>query len=126
MWIAEFASRGGVKTTTVRHYVREGLLVPKAGLAGGSRPYLEFTEADLRLLAAIQSGRGLGMSLSEIRTLIADRRSGNGHAKMLKAMVDQRDKLRRNAAELRTMLKVLDKKIAALEARAYTPTPPQR
>jgi hypothetical protein len=25
MWIAEFASRGGVKTTTIRHYVREGL-----------------------------------------------------------------------------------------------------
>jgi len=56
MWIAEFARRGGVKPTTVRHYVREGLLTPATGLAGGSRPYLEFTEADLRLLGAIRAG----------------------------------------------------------------------
>jgi len=123
MWIAEFALRGGVKTTTVRHYVREGLLAPKAGLAGGSRPYLEFTEADLRLLAAIQAGQALGMSLREIWLLIADRRSGNGSTKMLKALVQHREKLRRSAVELQTMLSFLDRKIAWLEAGAKGPAP---
>lgn len=123
MWIAEFALRGGVKTTTIRHYIREGLLAPKTGLAGGSRPYLEFTEADLRLLAAIQAGQGLGMSLREIRLLIADRRSGNGIAKMLKAMIGHRERLRRNAVELQGMLLFLDRKIAWLEAGAKGPAP---
>lgn len=123
MWIAKFALRGGVKATTVRHYVREGLLAPKTGLAGGSRPYLEFSEADLRLLAAIQAGQGLGMSLQEIRLLIAHRRSGNGGTKMLKAMLRHRERLRRNAVELQAMLLFLDKKIAWLEAGAKGPAP---
>ncbi|MET3460359.1 DNA-binding transcriptional MerR regulator [Variovorax sp. 1133] len=44
-----------MRQTTVRHYLREGLLSPRTGPAGGSRPYLEFTESDLRLLSAIQA-----------------------------------------------------------------------
>ena len=123
MWIAEFASRGGVKTTTIRHYVREGLLAPKAGLAGGSRPYLEFTEADLRLLTAIQAGQALGMSLLEIRALIAERRSGNGTTRMLKALIQHREKLKRRAVDLEAMLLFLDRKIAWLEAGSKGPVP---
>ncbi|KTT14783.1 helix-turn-helix domain-containing protein [Pseudacidovorax intermedius] len=123
MWIGEFARRAGVKPTTVRHYVREGLLVPKAGLAGGSNPYLEFTEADLRLLAAIQAGQSLGMSLGEIRMLIAERRSGNGRAKLLAALVAQRETLRQRAVGLRTMLAFLDRKIAWLASGASGPPP---
>ncbi|MFC5500140.1 MerR family transcriptional regulator [Caenimonas terrae] len=126
MWIAEFARRGGVKPTTVRHYVREGLLTPKAGLAGGSRPYLEFTDTDLRLLNAIQAGQSVGMSLREIQTLVAERRSGNGKGKMLRALVSQRDKLRRRGIELHTMLSFLDQKIAWLEAGASGPAPALR
>ncbi len=126
MWIAEFARRGGVKPTTMRHYVREGLLAPATGLAGGSRPYLEFTEADLRLLGAIQAGQSLGMSLSEIGMLIAERRSGNGRAKLLKALFAQREKLRRRSVELRTMLQYLDRKIAWLESGASGPPPAHR
>jgi MerR family Zn(II)-responsive transcriptional regulator of zntA len=124
MWIAEFAQRGGVKPTTVRHYVREGLLAPKAGLAGGSRPYLEFTEADLGLLAAIRAGQALGLSLEEIRSLVAQRRSGNGKAKLLRAMLQQREKLQRSAIQLESMLSFLDRKIAWLEAGANG-RPPQ-
>lgn len=123
MWIAEFARRAGVKPTTVRHYVREGLLTPRTGLAGGSRPYLEFTEADLRLLAAIRAGQSLGMTLTEISMLVAERRAGNGGTKMLAVMRQQRERLRRNAADLRNMLGFLDRKIAWLEAGAHGPAP---
>lgn len=45
----ELARRAGVKLTTVRHYLREGLVSPRAGPVDGSRPYLDFTESDLRL-----------------------------------------------------------------------------
>ena len=121
MWIAEFARRAGVKQTTVRHYLREGLLSPRTGLAGGSRPYLEFTEADLRLLSAIQAGQALGLSLPEIKLLIGERRSGSGQARMLKALTAQRDKLRGRALELQGMLAFLDRKIAWLETGAKGP-----
>lgn len=123
MWIAEFARRAGVKPTTVRHYLREGLLSPHTGLAGGSRPYLEFTEADLRLLSAIQAGQALGLSLPEIKLLIGERRSGSGQARMLKALTAQRDKLRGRALELQAMLAFLDRKIAWLEKGAKGPPP---
>ncbi|WP_017757402.1 MerR family transcriptional regulator [Pseudacidovorax intermedius] len=123
MWIAEFARRAGVKPTTVRHYLREGLLSPRTGLAGGSRPYLEFTEADLRRLSAIQAGQALGLSLPEIKLLIGERRSGSGHARMLKALTAQRDTLRGRALALQAMLAFLDRKIAWLEAGAKGPPP---
>lgn len=123
MWIAEFARRAGVKPTTIRHYVREGLLAPRVGLAGGSRPYLEFTEADVRLLAAIRAGQTLGMSLAEIRMLIAERRAGKDRTKMLAALRRQRETLRRNAADLQKMLAFLERKIAWLEAGARGPAP---
>ena len=123
MWIAEFAREAGVKQTTVRHYLREGLLPRRVGLHGGSRPYLEFTDADVRLLSAIQAGQALGMSLQEIKLLIAERRSGNGRARMLESMILQRDRLRDRARELRTMLAFLDQKIAWLESGAKGPPP---
>jgi hypothetical protein len=40
-----------VKQPTVRHYLRKGLPSARAGALGGSRPYLDFTESDLRLLS---------------------------------------------------------------------------
>lgn len=123
MWIAEFARRAGVKPTTVRHYLREGLLAPRTGLAGGSRPYLEFTDADLRLLSAIQAGQALGLSLQEIKLMIRERRSGSGSGRMLKALALQREKLRGRAVQLQAMLAFLDRKIAWLEAGAKGPPP---
>ncbi|MDR6768205.1 DNA-binding transcriptional MerR regulator [Acidovorax delafieldii] len=123
MWIAEFARRAGVKQTTIRHYLREGLLSPRPGLAGGSRPYLEFTESDLRLLSAIQAGQALGLSLPEIKLLIGERRAASGQARMLKALTAQRDKLRSRALELQAMLTFLDRKIAWLETGAKGPPP---
>lgn len=118
MWIAEFARRAGVKQTTVRHYLREGLLSPRAGPVGGSRPYLDFTETDLRLLSAIRAGQSLGLSLPEIKLLIGERRSGGGRAQMLKTLTAQRGKLRARAVELQAMLAFLDRKIRWLEAGA--------
>ncbi|SIQ55503.1 MerR family transcriptional regulator [Pseudacidovorax sp. RU35E] len=123
MWIAEFARRAGVKQTTVRHYLREGLLTPRSGAVGASRPYLDFTESDLRRLSAIQAGQALGLSLPEIKLLIGERRSGGGHARMLQALTAQRETLRGRAVELQAMLAFLDQKIAWLETDAKGPPP---
>jgi MerR family Zn(II)-responsive transcriptional regulator of zntA len=63
------------------------------------------------------------MSLLEIRTLVAERRSGNGTTRMLKALVQHREKLKRRALDLQAMLLFLDKKIAWLETGSKGPAP---
>lgn len=112
-----------MKVTTVRHYVREGLLTPKSGSTGGSRPYLVFTDVDLRLVAAIRAGQSLGLSLDSIRQLIAERRIGGSRVKLLKTLVSQREKLRQRAIELQSLRSFLDKKIDWMEAGAQGPAP---
>jgi MerR family Zn(II)-responsive transcriptional regulator of zntA len=109
--------------TTVRHYLREGLLSPRTGRAGGSRRCPEFTESDLRLLSVVQADQALCLSLQEINLLIGERRSGNGHARMLRSLSAQRDKLRDQAQELQAMLTFLEHKIAWLETGARGPPP---
>ncbi len=126
MWIAEFSQQAGLSVATVRFYMRNGLLQPKTGLAGGTRPYLEFSPRDLRLVAAIRAGQAMGMSLAEIQLLMNERRAG-GRGRMLQAMVARRDRLRQQQKELAAMLRFVDTKIAWLQAGApgVPPEPPK-
>ena len=98
MWIGEFSQAAGLNLATVRFYVRSGLLHPRPGSVGGSRPYMEFSQKDLRTLNSIRAGQALGMSLAEIKLLASERRAG-GKQRMLQAMIAQRDKLARQAAD---------------------------
>lgn len=126
MWIAEFSQQAGLSVATVRFYVRSGLLQPKTGLAGGTRPYLEFSPRDLRLVAAIRAGQAMGMSLAEIQLLMNERRAG-GRGRILQAMRARRDRLRQQQKELAAMLRFVDAKIAWLQAGApgVPPEPPK-
>lgn len=116
MWIGEFSEVAGLSVGTVRFYVRTGLLHPKVGAAGGSRPYLDFSPRDLRLVAAIRAGQALGMSLDEIKSLVDERRAGGGQGKMLQAMTVQRERLGRRAAEVEALIRFVDAKISWLRA----------
>ncbi len=124
MWIAEFSQAGGVSVPTVRFYVRSGLLHPKTGLAGGSRPYLDFSPGDLRRVAAIRAGQALGLSLAEIKSLVDERRTGgSGSPKMLEAMLAQREKLGRRKKDLAAMIRFVDEKILWLQGGKKGPVP---
>ena len=124
MWIGEFAQAAGLRVGAVRFYVRAGLLHPKVGTAGGSRPYLDFSPHDLRVVTAIRAGQALGMSLAEIKALMAERRAGGaGKAKMLQAMTTQREKLGQRAAELAALIQFVDAKILWLRAGSVGPMP---
>jgi DNA-binding transcriptional MerR regulator len=124
MWIAEFSEAAGLPVATTRFYVRRGLLHPRMGTAGGSRPYLEFSPRDLRLARAIQAGQALGMSLAEIKSLIDERRAGGaGKQKMLAAMAAHRQKLTQRARELRVLIKFVDAKMAWLQGDGSSPMP---
>lgn len=126
MWIAEFSQAAGLNVATVRFYVRQGLLTPSAGMAGGARPYLEFSPRDLRIVAAVRAGQAMGMSLADIKLLMNERRAG-GRKVMLQTMVAQREKLGRQAKELAAMVRFIDAKISWLRAGASgaPPEPPR-
>jgi DNA-binding transcriptional MerR regulator len=124
MWIAEFSQAAGLNVATVRFYVRTGLLRPKLDSAGGSRPYMHFSQRDLRLVAAIRAGQALGMSLAEIKSLMDARRAGGtGKGKMLQTLTAQREKLGRRVTELEALIQFVDAKIQWLRSDSFGPPP---
>ncbi|MFD1940075.1 MULTISPECIES: MerR family transcriptional regulator [Nonomuraea] len=69
MRIGELAALVGVSTRTVRHYHHLGLLPEPERLANG---YREYRLRDAVLLSRIRQLAGLGMSLDELRDVLAD------------------------------------------------------
>lgn len=64
--IGDVAARAGVRTSALRYYEDEGLLVP-AGRVSGQRRY---DAGAVEVLTVIRFCRALGFSLEEIRTLL--------------------------------------------------------
>ncbi|MFI7451923.1 MerR family transcriptional regulator [Nonomuraea sp. NPDC049714] len=71
MRIGELAALAGVSTRTVRHYHHLGLLPEPVRLANG---YREYRLRDAVLLARVRRLAELGLSLDEIRDVLADDR----------------------------------------------------
>jgi DNA-binding transcriptional MerR regulator len=67
MTIGELASRVGVRTSTLRYYEEEGLLMPAGRTDAGYRLYEPAAERTLRF---IQRAQRLGFSLADIRVLL--------------------------------------------------------
>ena len=72
MRIGELAALLGVSTRTVRHYHHQGVLPEPPRLANG---YREYGMRDAVALARVRRLAGLGLSLDEIRDVMADERS---------------------------------------------------
>lgn len=66
--IGALANATGIKVNTIRFYEDIGLLPTPLRTSSGRRSYCS---ADIRRLAFIKHGRGLGFSISEIRSLLA-------------------------------------------------------
>jgi DNA-binding transcriptional MerR regulator len=71
MTIGELAERGGVRTSTLRYYEDEGLLLPAARVNGQRR----YDESAVETLTVIRFCRTLGFRLEEIRTLLSEPRT---------------------------------------------------
>ncbi len=67
MKIGDLAKDIGCDVQTIRHYEKEGLLLPPARSANGYRRY---QAADAERLRFIRRCRELGMSLPEVRVLL--------------------------------------------------------
>ena len=68
MRVSELAQATGTPADTIRYYERLGLLPAPAR---GANNYRDYGPAHTERLAFIRQGRGLDMSLGEIRTLLA-------------------------------------------------------
>ena len=67
MQIGKIARATGTKVNTVRYYEEIGLLKPAPRSQSGRRIYVD---ADVERLAFIRRARGLGFSVSEVRSLL--------------------------------------------------------
>ena len=73
MRIGELAARSGVDAQTIRYYERIGLLpAPKRTQSR----YRVYGEEDERRLRFVRSARGVGLSLGEVREVLASREHG--------------------------------------------------
>lgn len=108
MRIGEVAARAGVTTKAIRYYERVGVLAPPARTEAGYRRYDPGTLTRLRFVRAAQA---VGLSLGEIRDVIAFRDRGEApcghvleligrHAGEITARIDELERLRSDLAAL--------------------------
>ena len=113
MRIGELADRLGVTTKSIRFYESIGLLPDPARTASG---YRDYAEADAERLTFIKTAQRLGLSLDEIREIIAFRDRGQQPcayvAEVLHREVTELDRRIREMRQLREELKGLQAKAA--------------
>ncbi len=110
--IGELAERLGVTTKSIRFYEAGGLMPEPVRTASG---YRDYAEADVERLTFIKTAQRLGLSLDEIREIIAFRDRGEQPCGYVAAV------LRRQVADLGrriTEMGELRDQLRALEARA--------
>lgn len=99
----------GVSIRTLHHYDEIKLLVPKTRSRAGYRLY---NDNDLFRLQQILIGRELGLSLEEIRRSLDDPRFDRK-----KALLAQREQLKKRAHHTEAMIRAVDAALAALGAK---------
>ena len=113
MQIGELASRSGVSTKTIRYYEAIGLLPPPARSASG---YRDYDRSTLDRLAFVRAAQAVGLSLGEIRGIVALRDEGQtpcGH--VLDLLRTRSAELDRRITELRTLQSELNRLVARAE-----------
>jgi MerR family transcriptional regulator, copper efflux regulator len=119
MRIGELAELAGISTKAIRYYEQIGILAPPARTASGYRVY---DQTALGRLGFVRAAQALGLTLGEIRQIIAFRDDGAapcGHVSEL---------LRRRAAELEGRIAELQQlrgELQQLAERATTLDPRQ-
>ena len=118
MTIGEIARRSGFTVKALRFYDRRGLLPPAGRSAGRYRLY---REVDLHRLEFIQHAKALGLSLDEIRELVASARE-NGRsmtrARLRRVLTERMAQTTHQIAALTRLLKELERRRRALARRA--------
>lgn len=109
MRIGELAKLTSTPVDTIRHYEREGLLVPPPRTDAGYRVY---RQADIERLHFIRRCRSLDMNLAEVRALLA--LQGGEHSGEAHTLLDHH--IGHVSARI-VALQELEKELHALRAR---------
>ncbi|MBA1156060.1 MerR family transcriptional regulator [Microvirga mediterraneensis] len=107
--IGDLAREFGVTLRTLRFYEDRGLLSPRRD--GTARIY---DARDRERLSVILKGKQLGFTLTEIRAMVAEERSGAGAAMNLKLSLDQ---IESQIQHLEQQKKEIEEALAELQAR---------
>ncbi|WP_345033832.1 heavy metal-responsive transcriptional regulator [Streptomyces sannanensis] len=117
MRIGDLAASSGLTTRTIRYYEQAGLLPVPPRTPGGYRDYPERTT---RRLAFIREAQGSGLTLAEIRSVLALRDAGTSPCEHVTTLVDRHlADIDRRLAELRATRAALN----ALAERASATDP---
>jgi MerR family transcriptional regulator, copper efflux regulator len=73
MRIGELAEQAGISTKAIRYYEQIGILTPPARTASGYRSY---DQVALGRLGSVRAAQAVGLTLGEIRQIIAFRDNG--------------------------------------------------
>ncbi len=106
MKVAQLAQATGVSSDTVRYYARIGLLTPTRDPSNG---YKAFNGADLSRLKFIRHAQELGLTLKEVRAVLAEAEAGESPCPLV------RDLVARHLDDLRSKidaLKSLERRLA--------------
>ncbi|WP_428390466.1 MerR family transcriptional regulator [Lichenicoccus sp.] len=125
MLIAAFARESRLSVDAVRLYVRRGLLHPKLGAKGGSRPYHMFSALDIEKTRIIRAGQALRLSLKDVGTFINARSFKDDEGDVvITFLTTQREHLVQRIAESERLISYVDAKIAWLKDPSVGPSPP--
>lgn len=117
MRIGELADQAGISAKTIRYYEQIGVLAPPARTPSG---YRDYDRSALGRLAFVRAAQAAGLTLGEIRQVIALRERGQAPCEHVTAL------LQRRARELGTRiaeLQALQGHLEQLSERARTLDP---
>jgi DNA-binding transcriptional MerR regulator len=86
MRIGELAARSEVSTKTIRYYEEAGLLPHPARTGGG---YRDYDEPAVQRLAFVRAGQSIGLTLGEIREVLAFRDRGDAPCEHVASLIQQ-------------------------------------
>jgi DNA-binding transcriptional MerR regulator len=122
MRIGELAERAGISTKAIRYYEQIGILTPPARTASGYRAY---DQTALGRLGFVRAAQALGLTLGEIRQIIAFRDDGAAPCAHVTTLLQRRAAdLERRIAELQQLrgeLQQLAERATTLDPRQWTP-----
>jgi MerR family transcriptional regulator, copper efflux regulator len=119
MRIGELAERAGISTKAIRYYEQVGILSPPDRTASGYRSY---DEAALGRLGFVRAAQAVGLTLGEIRQVVAFRDQGQAPCAHVTEL------LHRHAADLDARIRELQQlrgELQQLAERAATLDPEQ-
>jgi DNA-binding transcriptional MerR regulator len=119
MRIGQLAEQAGISTKAIRYYEQIGMLAPPARTASGYRAY---DQAVLGRLGFVRAAQAVGLTLGEIRQIIAFRDDGQAPC------AHATDLLQRHAAELDVRIRELQQlrgELGELAERAAALDPEQ-